>query len=77
LIPTDVTPPEDHEPHAYSLSVEQVEHLAEMLAPKVAEIIKKDLFAGIGETVVKKAMYLVGIAVFALAAWLGAKGLLK
>ncbi len=72
MIPYDQPPPDhDHEP--YALSEEQIEQLAK----RVAVIIKRDLFADIGETVVKKALYIIGIGVVVLAAWLGGKGMLK
>lgn len=70
---TDVDPPEDHErPH---FEVHLTDAQLDVLADKVYERLKKNLFAEIGKTVVQKFLYLLGVAALVFAAWAGGKGL--
>jgi len=70
-------PPDDTEHLHLVLSDDQVDKLAAKLAPMVAKILKKDMFADIGETVVRKAFYVIGVGALMLAAWLQGKGFFK
>jgi hypothetical protein len=48
----------------------------EKVAIRAAEIVKQDIYAGIGKGVVTKALYIIGAACIALAAWLQGRGAL-
>lgn len=56
----------DERRKAVWLTDEQIDHIAERAAAKALETV----YASIGKSVVKKVLWLVGVAVLALAAWL-------
>ncbi len=72
MIPYDELP-EDHDYEQLPLSDAQIQKIAE----RVAVILKRDLFADIGKSVVEKAFYIIGVGALVLAAWLAGKGMLK
>ncbi len=67
MTPTDVTPPEDHEPRVIVLSVEQID--------AIAERDEERMLIRIGKRVVDKVLWALGICVLAVAVWLSSKGI--
>lgn len=72
MIPYDELP-EDFDHEHLPLSDAQIDEIA----VRVAVILKRDLFADIGKTVVEKTLYVIGVGALALAAWLAGRGFLK
>lgn len=63
------------------LSDQQIEDLAEILAPKLAPLVRAELqenfYNSVGKTVTEKFFILVGLITIALASYLSAKGIIK
>ncbi len=66
MTPTDVTPPIDHEPRVIVLSDAQIE--------LIAQRVEDRFYKRVGQKVVDKVLWAIGLGVLALLAWLGAKG---
>lgn len=69
MIPTDVTPPEDHEARVIVLSDSQIE--------LIAQRVEDRFYLRVGQKVVEKVLWVLGLGSLVLMAWLGGKGLLK
>ena len=71
MTPTDITPPEDHEP--IHLTEQQVDLIVDRAVTKVFDRIYQE----VGKSVVKKLTWAVGLIVTGLMLWMGGKGLIK
>jgi tetrahydromethanopterin S-methyltransferase subunit G len=71
MTPTDITPPEDHEP--IHLTEQQIDVIVDRVVNKVFEKIYQD----IGKGVVRKLTWAVGLVVTGLLLWLAGKGWVK
>jgi hypothetical protein len=59
------------------LTEEQIDEIAERAAEKAVEKVIEHFYAEVGKGVVRKAMWIVGIAAVALFAWLAGSGHIK
>lgn len=69
MTPTDVSPPEDHEHRILVLSDSQIE--------AIAKRVEDRFYLRVGQKVVEKLLWVLGLGTLALMAWLGGKGILK
>jgi tetrahydromethanopterin S-methyltransferase subunit G len=67
-IPTDINPPEDHEP--VHLTETQIDQIVDRAVTKVFDRI----YAEVGRGVVKKLVWGIGLATMGLLIWLASKG---
>lgn len=56
------------------LTREQMEEIAELAAEKAVKRMERNLYAGIGAAVVRKGLYVIGVTLAIMAAWLTGKG---
>lgn len=70
--------PPDSERYAWPppvvLTEGQMEDIAERAAEKAVVKMEKNLYAGFGAAVLRKGLYVVGVAFALLTAWLAGKG---
>lgn len=66
---TDVTPPEDHETRLIVLSDSQID--------LIANRVEDRFYKRVGQKVVEKVLWVLGLGFLVLMAWLGGKGVLK
>lgn len=66
MTPTDITPPEDHEPRIVVLSEAQID--------AIAQRVEDRMLIRIGRKVVDKVLWAIGLCALAIAVWLSAKG---
>jgi hypothetical protein len=71
MTPTDITPPEDHEP--IHLTEAQIDKIVDRAVTKVFERI----YAEVGKSVIRKLAWGAGLVVTGLLLWLGGKGVIK
>jgi tetrahydromethanopterin S-methyltransferase subunit G len=69
MIPTDFTPPADHEP--VHLTEAQIDRIVDRAVDKVFDRI----YTEVGKSVVRKITWAIGIVVTGLALWLYGKGI--
>ena len=63
--------------HDGRLSKEAIDHIATLAATRAAEVMRDNLYRGVGAAVINRALWIMGALTVAIAIWLSGKGLLN